>query len=238
MISRMGKRILNAGVCFVMLWNLCSCTAVTNLVDKLGFDTYDYMSETVHTEHTPDSAVAASLADMIRILTPSLTEFDSMREAISAYRDQVLTYMLESEYARYSGNMELIEEAARAYPEYQVTQIIPAADFEATMYRCFGGTVKISHKDGTRFRYLKKVEAYISSSAPVTNVSEINILSVSETEKTYRVYFNVTQSGVVSDPYFVLIIKRDDGTLYFKELKKQQPMEETAETAPVPATQE
>ncbi|MBQ8401075.1 MAG: hypothetical protein IJX14_04005, partial [Clostridia bacterium] len=127
----------------------------------------------------------------------------------------------ESEYARYSGNMELIEEAARAYPEYQITQIIPAADFEATMYRYFGGTVKISHKDGTLFRYLKKVQAYISPSAQSADTGEINILTIGETDKTYQVTFTVTHSDTVSDPYFVLIIKREDGTLYFKQLKKQ-----------------
>lgn len=217
---RMGKRAMTALLCLAMLAGLCGCGGLSGVADKLGFDTYDYMSETVHTAHEPDSALARELADMIRILTPSLTEFDSMREAISAYRDQVLTFMLESEYARYSGNMELIEEASRAYPEYQVTQIIPAADFEATMYRYFGGTVKISHKDGSRFRYLKKVEAYISPSAPTSGTDTVNIKSVSETDKTYRVTFTVTQGDAESPEYFVLIIKRDDGTLYFKELRR------------------
>lgn len=227
---RMGKKAAAAVLCLAMLTGLCGCGGLAGVADKLGFDTYDYMSETVHTTHEPDGALAKELADMIRILTPSLAEFDSMREAIALYRDQVLTYMLESEYARYSGNMDLIEEASRAYPEYQVTQIIPAADFEATMYRYFGGTVKISHKDGSRFRYLKKVEAYISPSAPTSGTGVVNIHTLSETDKTYRVTFTVTQGDTESPLYFVLIIKRDDGTLYFKELKKAETAAEAAET--------
>jgi len=229
---RTGKRFLTVGICLYMLGSFCSCDALTGLADKLGFDTYDYLSETVHTIHETDSTLAAELTDMIRILTPALVEFDSMGEAIPAYRDQVLTHMLETEYARYSGNITLIEETARAYPEYQVTQIIPASDFEATMYRYFGGTVKISHKDGNLFRYLKKVEAYISPTAPAPDTSEIRILSLSETDKTYQVYFNVTQGETVSDTYFVLIIKREDGTLYFKQLSREIPSAAEAESDP------
>ncbi len=205
----------------VVLCILTSCAPITELVDKLGFDTYDYHSETVHTTHDPDGALADALSDMLHILTPTLIEFDSMSTAISAYRDTVLTYMLETEYARYSGNMALIEEAAEAYPEYQITQIIPAADFEATMYRYFGGSVKISHKDGNLFRYLKKVEAYISPSTPAPDLCEITMTSVEETLKTYRVRFTVTQGALPSASYFALIIKRDDGTTYFKELQKE-----------------
>ncbi|MBR4961887.1 MAG: hypothetical protein IKY52_13405 [Clostridia bacterium] len=231
MRNRLGKRTLTAVLCLSVAWSLCSCNAVAGIVDRLGFDTYDYMSETVHTTHEPDSGIAAELTEMIHILTPNLTEFDSMREAIQAYRDTVLTYMLESEYARYSGNVALIEEAAKAYPEYQVTQIIPASDFESTMYRYFGGTVKISHKDGLRFRYLKKVEAYISPTAPAQGTDQVNILTVSETDKTYQVTFTVTAGDIVSPEYFVLIIKREDGTLYFKELRKLASAETDTETA-------
>lgn len=233
---RMGKRVLTAVLCLGLLCSCSGCGTLRGIVDKLGFDTYDYMSETVHTVHETDGETAAMLTSMIRILTPTLAQFDSMGEAISAYRDPVLTFMLESDYARYSGNMALLEEAARAYPEYQITQIIPAADFEAIMYRYFGGTVKISHKDGSRFRYLKKVEAYISPSAPVADNSEIQILSIGETDKTWQVTFTVSQGEIVSEPYFVLIIKRDDGTLYFKQLKKLSEMA-PAETEPSPDTQ-
>ncbi|MBQ4605665.1 MAG: hypothetical protein IJB15_03105 [Clostridia bacterium] len=238
MKNRMGKQVLTAFLCTALLCSCSGCGTLTGIVDKLGFDTYDYMSETVHTVHETDGEIAAKLSSMIRILTPTLAQFDSMREAIPLYRDAMLTFMLENEYGRYSGNMDLIEEASRAYPEYQITQIIPAAEFEATMYRYFGGTVKISHKDGSLFRYLKKVEAYISPSSPAPNTSEVQITSIGETDKTWQVTFTVSHGGITSEPYFVLIIKRDDGTLYFKQLKKLSEMTEktepaqTAETVP------
>lgn len=217
---RMGKRVLTTVLCLAMVTSGTGCTTVTELVDKLGFDTYDYMSEEVHTTYDTDSDVAATLTNMIRILVPTLVPFDNMNEAISAYRDTVLTYMLESEYARYSGNMTLIAKATEAYPEYQISEIIPAADFEATMYRYFGGSVKVSHKDGSRFRYLSKVQAYIALSSPISDDSLVRITSIGETDKTWRVTFTVVQGQVESEPYFVLIIKRDDGTLYFKQLQK------------------
>lgn len=222
---RMGKQVLTAVLCLAMM---TSCSTVTELVDKLGFDTYDYMSEEVHTTYDTDSDVATTLAGMIQILVPTLSPFDNMNEAISAYRDTVLTYMLESEYARYSGNMTLIAKATEAYPEYQISEIIPAADFEATMYRYFGGSVKISHKDGSRFRYLSKVQAYIALSSPISDDSQVRITSIGETDKTWRVTFTVVQGQVESDPYFVLIIKRDDGTLYFKSLQKLSASDVTA----------
>lgn len=226
---RMGKRVLTAVLCLTMVSSFTGCSTVTELVDKLGFDTYDYMSEEVHTTYDTDSDVATTLAGMIQILVPTLSPFDNMNDAISAYRDTVLTYMLESEYARYSGNMTLIAKATEAYPEYQISEIIPAADFEATMYRYFGGSVKISHKDSSRFRYLSKVQAYIALSSPISDDSQVRITSIGETDKTWRVTFTVVQGQVESDPYFVLIIKRDDGTLYFKQLQKLS-SEETTES--------
>ncbi len=232
-MKRIHARLLGSlGLMLMMLFSLFGCSTLTTLLDKLGFDTYDYSSETVHTTHDPTGELAQTLCEMLRILTPELVEFDSMGEAIAAYRDPVLTHMLETEYARYSGNMELIAEAAQSYPEYQITQIIPAADFEATMYRYFGGSVKISHKDGQLFRYLKKVEAYISPSAPAPDNCVISILTIAETMKTYRVRFTVTQGDVTSSPYFALIIKRDDGTTYFKQLYREiVPETETADLA-------
>lgn len=217
---RMGKQVLTAVLCLTMVSSCTSCTTVAEIVDKLGFDTYDYMSEEVHTTYDTDSDTAVVLADLIQILVPTLVPFDNMNDAISAYRDTVLTYMLESEYARYSGNMALIAKATEVYPEYQISEIIPAADFEATMYRYFGGSVKISHKDGSRFRYLSKVQAYISLSSPISDDSQVHITSIGETDKTWRVTFTVVKGQVESEPYFVLIIKRDDGTLYFKQLDK------------------
>ena len=202
-------------VCSVLILSGCA------LADKLGFDTYDYMSEAVTTTHESDSETAVILEEFLDILITDsimLPEFDNMNDAIDLYRDAVLTYMLDTGYSKYSGNTALIEKASTEYPSYNITQLIPEREFESTMYRCFGGNVMITHKDSARFKYLPKVGAYISPVTPVSGglYGEINTLY--ETEKTYRVWFTVLGEGLVSDEYFALIIKRDDGTLYVKKL--------------------
>lgn len=210
------KKKLLAPVFFCILV-LTSC----GIADKLGFDTYDYMSEKIIKSHDVNGETADTIEKLLDVLitdSTNLPTFEKMSDAIREYRDAVLLYMLEEEYAKYAGNTELIEKAAKAYPEYTITQIIPVSEFEATMYRYFGGNVKITHRDGERFKYLPKVGAYISPSVSErTNLSAV-ITELNETEKTYRVRFIVTAEGVESEEYFALIIKREDGTLYFKKL--------------------
>lgn len=205
-------------VCVLGLAMLSSCS----LIDKLGFDTYNYMSESVTATHPSDGVVAEQLGDLIGILisdSPVLDTFNDMNGAIKCYRDEVLTYMLNTGYSKYSGNTDLIGKAEDAYPQYHITQIIPAVEFEATMYRVFGGSVKLTHKDGELFRYLNKVGAYISPVMPEGLELYPEITYIGETERTYRVRFFVASEGSrVSDEYFALVIKRDDGTLYIKKL--------------------
>lgn len=202
---------------FLCLCSLTSC----QLADQLGFDTYDYMSETVLSTHDAESETAAELEEFLQILitdSPYLATFENMNDAIRLYRDAVLTYMLDTGYSKYSGNTELIEKAEKEYPEYNITQIIPESEFEATMYRCFGGDVMLTHKDGERFKYLSKVGAYISPVIPADSGLTADITALSETEKTYRVRFKVVGEEISSDEYFALVIKREDGTLYIKKL--------------------
>lgn len=200
---------------------LTSCS----LIDKLGFDTYDYMSERVVTTHDVESDLAKELSSTLEVLITDsvyLETFENMGEAIKEYRDAVLTYMLKTNYLKYSGNTEMIEKAAEQYPEYKITQIIPQSDFEATMYRLFGGDVKITHKDGDKFKYLSKTGAYISPVVPESIDISPEITYIGETMKTYRVNFIVKTENAVSDEYFALIIKRTDGTLYIKKLLMAQ----------------
>lgn len=217
-------------LCIMMVANVfyvCGCT--DSLLDRLGFDTYDYHSESVLATHAPDSEIGKTLTGMLDILAgeTDLPEFTGMNRAIDKYRDAILSYMLSTEYARYSGNRSLIEEASRAYPEYQITQLIPAREFEATMYRYFGGSVKITHKDTSRFRYLQKVDAYIAAVAFVPVERTVDILWIEETDHTYRVCFTVQWQEAASPEYDALIVKREDGTLYFKELTRH--VQETTE---------
>ncbi len=205
------------------LGTLTSC----GLLDRLGFDTYDYMSEPVIKTHDASGETAAMLEDLLLILvtdSPVLPTFGNMAEAITNYRDAVLEYLLAGDYAKYSGNAKLIERAVKEYPEYQITQVIPELEFESAMYRCFGGDVMISHEDGSKFRYLADAAVYIPMLAVADSGYTADVTSLAETEKTYRVRFRVKSepdtTGTVteSDEYFALVIKREDGTLYIKKL--------------------
>ncbi len=212
----MRRKITALVLCCTALLTSCSLT------DKLGFDTYDYMSESVTSVHDTNDEVSERISKMLALLVTDkevLPYFENMNDAIREYRDAVLLYMLEDGYAKFSGNTELIEKAEREYPEYTVSQIIPAGEFEAMMYRYFGGDVKITHRDSERFKYLSKVEAYISIAVTEPLKPDIEITYLAETDKTYRVKFKVcSESATEDNEYFVLIIKREDGTLYFKKL--------------------
>ncbi len=213
----MKRKLQRIAALFILSGMLSSCT----LLDNLGFDTYDYMGESVTATYDGESETAAMLLPLIDILITdsiNLPLFDNMGDAIGLYRDAVLRHMLETEYARYSGNTALIEKASAVYPELQITQIIPADDFEATMYQYFGGNVKLNHESGEVFTYLKKVEGYICDMIPKATGITPEILSVDETEKTYRIRFRCVAEDA-EETYHALIIKREDGTLYFKRLE-------------------
>lgn len=209
---------------FAFLLTLTSC----KLFDKLGFDTYDYMSEKTIRVVNPNSETAEELEKLLNVLitdSPSLVLFENASDAIRNYRDAVLEYMLKTDYAKYSGNRALIEKANAKYPEYQISQIIPESEFEATMYRYFGGSVKISHMDGGKFKYLPDIGAYISMIDSPDFGYYADISGIDETQKTYRVKFTVksdTDNDIKSERYFALIIKRDDGTLYIKKLTSDE----------------
>ena len=206
---------------FVLFGCFALCLTGCKLIDKLGFDTYDYMSEKVLSTHEADSKIAAALEEFFGILITDsidLSLFEKMNESTELYRDAVLTYMLDTGYSKYSGNKALIEEAAKKYPGYNITLIIPESEFEATMYRIFGGSVMITHKDSTKFKYLSKVGAYISPMMPMAASLEAKVTTIYETEKTYRVWFKVVGENLESKEYFALIIKREDGTFYIKKL--------------------
>lgn len=215
--------IRNILAVLLLLGTLTSC----GLLDRLGFDTYDYMSEDVTKTHEASGETAVMLEELLMVLvtdSPVLPTFENMSGAITSYRDAVLEYLLASDYAKYSGNSTLIERAMKQYPEYQITQVIPELEFESTMYRCFGGDVMITHKDGNKFRYLSGVGVYIPMLAFSDSGYYADITSLAETEKTYRVRFKVKsepdENGTVteSEEYFALVIKREDETLYIKKL--------------------
>ena len=172
-----------------------------------------------------DGKDASICGEVLKVLIANsgyLSTFENMGEAIDLYSDSVLTYMLENSYSKYSGNYELLQKASEQYPELGVTVIIPASEYENTMYRYFGGDVKIINRDREKFMYLPKINAYTTMFHPEFSDLKADIIYLAETERTYRVRFRPSAAeewdGIVYPEYFALIIKRDDGTYYIKKL--------------------
>lgn len=194
-----------------------------DFLSTLGFDTHDYEGEEILETYDGDSEKARELTNMLEVLTvnsPSIASFDGANEAMENCRDAVLNYMLNHEYAKYTGNIALMDQVKETYPQMQISAIIPADDFENFVYTYFGGKQKIKNITSTLFVYLDKVNAYITVAQPQENNIEYNIQKIEETQNTYRIYFTCSLHDEISPLYKTLIIKRDDGNCYFRYLKE------------------
>lgn len=201
---------------------LTSCRS-GELGKMLGFGAPDYSGEPVTGTVEPDSDAGLEITEMIKMLSVDsvkLPEFTSMKESVNLCRDSLLNYMLYTDFAKYSGDPALLEDAEKAYPDMTISQLIPASDFESMMYRYFGGNVKISHVSGRMFRYLPKASAYVPLATPRGDRFDVILDKVEETENTYRVEFTCS-NGEKSLSYRAVIIKRDDGTMYFSSVKRK-----------------
>lgn len=199
--------------------SLCGC----GLYDLLGIDTHDYSAEESISTLETDGEVAAAIEEMICIMvqnTPYLSEFNNPSDAAELYRNGVLCRILESNYAKYNGNIELITEARELYPTLHITTVIPAVDFEGTVYRYFGGTASVGNRSTDLFTYLDKVDAYVSMGIGVDNSAKIEFSEIYETQNTYVATFTNSMNETVAGPYRLLLMKREDGTFYMKSLSE------------------
>lgn len=200
---------------------LTSCALGDMLLSALGFDTHDYEGEPVEATLEADDERVAQLCEAVKMLsvnTPFLYEFEKSSRAVSECSDAILNYMLCTAFSKYTGNIELLDAAVAQYPEFQILALIPGEDFENFAYTYFGGDVKLTHKSGTLFSYLERADAYSALTVPIENNVVVNVISCEETERTYRLTFQNTLGEVVSPVYRALIVKREDGSFYFKSL--------------------
>lgn len=209
----------------LILFTLCSCSAAREFLATLGFDTHDYEGEKIIKTYETDSDTAKTLADMVKIMTVNsidIPEFHGTAEAIKLCRDAILNRMYSENFAKYAGNPDLIEQAHDANSRVDFSVVIPASDFENTAYKYFGGKEKITNESGKMYYYVESIDAYITAAQPFEWEIDINVVSVEETENTYRLVFNCSLDDKTSDTYFALIIKRPDDSLYFKYVEKLQ----------------
>lgn len=208
----------------VLVSSLSSCSGWWDtFTSSLGFDTRDFSDEAVIGSRLGDAGLQAELDECVAMLTMNealLAEFSSSSEAMDKCRDSVLNRMLDRDFARYTGNIELLDRAAEEYPQINITTLIPASEFDRTFYQVFGGATKITRASGEYFSYLEKLEAYTPLAAPMSPEFSVTYEKIDETENTYRVRLFVTVNGADSPRYDVLMRKRDDGTMYFRSVKK------------------
>ncbi|MCQ2456188.1 MAG: hypothetical protein MJ096_02420 [Clostridia bacterium] len=212
----MKKIIISA---FALILVLTSCSAGT----LFGGSAKDYMGEEVTGEVARDSALWRELEDMLCMLTVNsaeLPEFDSMSDSVELCHDSLLNYMFGRGYSKYSGDHDMIEKIEKYYPGYDVICAIPQADFESEMYRCFGGSVKITHRSSTLFRYLEAAEVYVPVTAPISGEVDIVLDTAEETKSSYRLTFTCS-AGEKKLGYCAVLVKRDDGTFYFDAVLKK-----------------
>lgn len=209
---------LALALCIALSFGGCS------VYDMLGIDTHAYGEEASIAELAIDGAIAAELQSIIPMMfqnTPYLTPFTTPAEAAELYRDGILCFVLAKNYAKYNANTELIAETRALYPTYEITTVIPALDFESTVYRYFGGTASVDNRSTKLFTYLDKVDAYVSVGIGVDNSAEIIITELYETENTYVCIFKSTMNNITAGPYRLLLMKRKDGTFYMKSLAEE-----------------
>jgi len=208
---------------------LFGCSALSGLASGMGFDMNDYEEEEIIAFYESDTEEASTVMALVRKLlvnTPIMTEFSGAKEGFGAYMDAVLNSLLGESYGRYTGNMALLSKVAEQYPGYEIHTFIPVSDFETEMYTLFGGSWKISHRSGTLFTYLDKAEGYTCVTYPRERTVETEFVSLLETEHTYRLTFRNHMGEVTSPDYLAILIKRDDGTLYFRSLSKKEALGE------------
>ena len=216
------KKLLAVFLLASVLLSLTGC-GFREFLATLGFDTHDYEGEEVIEVHETDSEIALELSDMVSILTVNsaeIPEFKGTTEGIECCRDAVLNSMYSRNFAKYAGNSELFKEAMEMYPQMDFSVLIPADDFENIAYKYFGGKEKITNESGKIYEYIEDIDAYMTVAKPVGSEMEVTVLSVEETEKTYRMEFETSLDGDEAGKYFALFIKRDDDSMYFKYVKK------------------
>lgn len=200
---------------------LCTC-ALASCGKKSGGGGDKYENETVIGSASEKPEVISALSEIITALTVDSIDmpcFSDMETAVSLCRDAVLNYLLTTKYSRFSGNTSVLQEAAKQYPNMNITSAIGGSDLEGELYDLFNRGGNIRQGDTERFKYLSKIEAYVPAVAPQACTYSLDIISVDETENTYRMTFYCMRGDEVSPEYLAVFVKRSSGDCYIKSLE-------------------
>ncbi len=209
---------------FVCLILLSSCEIINSALLYVGIDSHDYAGEeAIAALDTKDETVTA-LTETINIITLDsiqLTEFSDGKKVMKLYTDEILSFLLVQRYSKYNSNPALLSQIEKEYPSLYATTVIPADDYDAILQKHFGTGHNITHEDGKLFRYLPKVDMYVTQAQPMENSVTVNVISCEETENTYRMKFTLSANENTSDNYVAVFIKRESSDAYLKILKAE-----------------
>lgn len=200
---------------------LFSCDTVNSALLYIGIDAHDYKNEPViNTLKTSDETVLKLIdtLDVIVLDNVELKEFSSHKSVPELYTDELLSYLLNTRFSKYNGNPALMRDVESKYPGLYATTIIPADDFDSLMQKHFGAGSSVVHRNGDIFRYLSKVNMYVTEVQPLKRTVDITVISAEETEMTFRVKFTLTGADSEERAYCGIFAKREKGDPYLKML--------------------
>ncbi len=168
-----------------------------------------------------DAALACrKILEMIASDALVFPEFDDPSTAADGCRDRILATLLATGYSKYTGNTEKIAAAERMYPKLRISTLIPATDFENTVYTSFGGRKSVYHRDGNTFSYLTKIGGYTLFGQAPAGADKVVLLSVRETESGYLADF-YAEKGIRSSPLYTgVFVKREDASVYLARVRR------------------
>ncbi len=216
------KILIFALVLMISVASFSSCSG-DRVNDILGIDSTDYEAEEIIGDAKTDVDVLSTVTSIISALTVNsniLPEFENSSDIASVSSDTVLNYMLTTSYSRYNSDKKLLDEAEKEYPNMNITAAIGIEALEDEMYKLFGYNGAIRHANTERFSYLSKIKAYTPAANAEAQEATLDIISLDETENTYRMTFYSVLDGTPSVQYFALFIKRENDSCYIKTLRK------------------
>ncbi len=205
------KNRIKAPISLLIIFSICFCGVSCSV---FGVDNTDYSLESAVDTLQVQSDTAQSLCELCRILTFSqngIVCFEKFQKQYPLYSNIVLDYLAGTYFDQYSADDKMFSRLAEEYPELSINTLIPAEDLSAAVYTFFGGEVHVKHKSTSRYSYLDKINAYILTGKLSHTYVDIEMLSLYETENTYKATVRFTENDEKSSKdYLVIFKKRND----------------------------
>lgn len=205
---------------------LSSCAVYNGICSLLGFDRKNYTKQEINyyidlnTDEKDEIELLKCLTDEMEYLlcAEQITPFDGSDSPVEYYNDALLDGMASKYYSKYSANDELFSLLAESYPELNVSVLVPAEDYENTVYRVFGGYEKVKHSSTARYTYLDKINAYLLIGKQKNCNVEVKILSVGVCDDTYRMNAELYSENTLVGEYTVVFRMREEKEPYIYAL--------------------